>query len=168
MSKFCSELGHRVTYLFCQECEDRVCEKPQMTILPKKEKITHDVDGNAKLDPEPAQAPQKASYTRNEHSGCETCCHKCGEHTETMFGKTFQAVECRIFHNRIFTSDMVKANGCEYRDKDISQEKICLNCEHYLGGGDWGLACRADYYRLPDSTSEACGKFKRKAANNND
>jgi hypothetical protein len=79
-----------------------------------------------------------------------------------MCGKTFQAVKCHIFHNRIFTSAMVKANGCEYHNKDISREKICLNCEHYLGGGDWGLACKADYYKLPGPTSEACAKFKRK------
>jgi hypothetical protein len=79
-----------------------------------------------------------------------------------MFGKTFQAVQCTIFHNRIFTSAMVKAEGCDYHNKDIAQEKICLNCEYYLGGGDWGLACKADYYKLPSSTSEACEKFKRK------
>ena len=57
---------------------------------------------------------------------------------------------------------MVKEKGCEYHNRDIYNDKICLNCEYYLGGGDWGLACSADYYRLPESTSDACEKFKRK------
>jgi hypothetical protein len=169
MSKFCKALGRKVTYLFCQECEDRVCEKPQITILPKRENPIHDIENDKKVVSEVVHAHQEAKYAHKaSYPNCETCCHKCGEHTEKMFGQTFQAVECRIFHNRIFTSDTVKANGCEYHNKDISQEKICLNCEHYLGGGDWGLACSADYYKLPSATSEACGKFKRKEEEGSD
>ena len=163
MSKFCKALGRRVLYLECLECEDRVCERHQVTILPKKEKDVHGVDVDHKSASGPIQAPQSTSNdNKSSHPDCSTCCHKCGERQTTMFGRTFQAIQCTIFHNRVFTSTMVKAEGCEYHNKDISQEKICLNCEHYLGGGDWGLACKADYYKLPSSTDEACGKFKRK------
>lgn len=189
MAKFCPlNGGKKVVYLVCQECDNRVCEKrskyanifpkqnnesqatsmePRVTILPKKEKDANSVGDNRKVAPEPVQEPQNTSKENQViHPDCETCCHKCGERQTTMFGRTFQAIQCRIFHNRIFTSGMVKANGCDYHNKDISQEKICLNCEYYLGMGDWGLACKADYYKLPESTSKACEKFNRKADSN--
>ena len=166
MSKFCEALGRRVLYLECLECDDRVCEKknePTITILPKKEKHVNSVDLNSNTADDRAQEPQKITHDANaQHSNCDTCCHKCGECQTTMFGRTFQAVQCEIYRNRVFTSDVVAANGCEYHNKDVSQLRICLNCENYLGGGDWGLACRADYYKLPSSTSEACEKFARK------
>lgn len=183
MSKFCPITGGRVVYLVCQECTDRACEQrskyanifpkqnnesrttpmePRVTILPKKENPTHDINNNHEVVSEAVQKPQNAQdEPKAMHPGCETCMHKCGERKTTMFGRTFQAIQCKIFHNRIFTSEMVVENGCDYHNRDISQEKICLNCEHYLGGGDWGLACKADYYRLPNSTDKACAKFKR-------
>lgn len=99
---------------------------------------------------------------KSANPSCNTCCHKCGENQTSMFGKTFQAVKCNIFANRVFTNEMVAEKGCAYHNRDISQDKICLNCEHFLGLGDWGLACKADYYKLPGPTSDACEKFKRK------
>ena len=163
MSKFCPIVGKKIVYLECQECTDRVCENPKITILPKKEKPAHDTENDQEVVVEVAQ---KSNVEKGEceatHPSCETCCHKCGEHRETMFGKTFNSVNCKIFHNRIFTSAMVAEQGCDYHNRDVSQEEICMNCEHYLGGGDWGLACKADYHKLPSSTTEACEKFKRK------
>ena len=163
MAKFCPITGGRVLYLECLECEDRVCERPLVTLLPKKEKYGLNIKEETKADSEAVQEPPSTNDAKAaSHSCCETCCHKCGEHQTTMFGKTFQAVQCSIFHNRVFTSEMVKAKGCKFHNRDISQEKICLNCEHYLGGGDWGLACKANYYKLPGPTSEACGEYIRR------
>ena len=52
--------------------------------------------------------------------------------------------------------------NCEWHNKDISNEKICCNCEFFLGGGDWGLSCKKDYYTLVDSVSKACENFSKK------
>ena len=54
--------------------------------------------------------------------------------------------------------DFVK---CEYWNKDLSREKICLNCKHFIGGGDWGLSCAKDYYRLSNALSTACDDFEK-------
>lgn len=37
--------------------------------------------------------------------------------------------------------------------------KTCGNCKYFLGGGDCGLACNKDYYKLPNENSEICNEF---------
>ena len=46
--------------------------------------------------------------------------------------------------------------------KDLSQEDICFACQHFGGGGDWGLACHKHYHRLPEALSPKCEDFERK------
>lgn len=50
---------------------------------------------------------------------------------------------------------------CEYWNKDLSHEKICLNCKYLIGGGDWGLSCAKDYYKLSKALDTACDNFEK-------
>ena len=45
--------------------------------------------------------------------------------------------------------------------EDMSEEDICFNCKHFIGGGDWGLACAKHYHRLPRALDKMCedGEF---------
>ena len=46
--------------------------------------------------------------------------------------------------------------------KDLSNNNICLNCKHYLGGGDWGLSCGKDYYKLVNALDKSCDEIERR------
>jgi hypothetical protein len=182
MSKFCPILGQKVVYLVCQECEDRVCEKQRVTILPKREKAE---PANTYRDQQNCEAPTNTSsettkkripgaigFTnptqtgeRGPHPACETCCHKTGESTEQLFGIT-HVTYCEIHRNLLLNSEAISWEGCQYHNMDLSHEKICMNCDCYLGGGDWGLACSANYHALPTPLSKACEQFKPKSTDN--
>jgi hypothetical protein len=137
-----------------------------VTILPKKENATHDIENYKDRVLETIAEPQEAKYAHKpSHPNCDTCCNKCGERREALFGKTFKAVECKIFHNHVFSKEMIAENGCAYYNVDVSQKEICMNCEYYLGGGDWGLACSKHYHRLPSATTEACKDFSKRNEN---
>lgn len=168
MSKFCPITGGKIVYLECLECADRVCEKNKLniSILPKREdkSNTSNADENKqKVDKIPGAVgfnnPTQTGK-RGPHPACETCCHKTGESTQNAFGVT-HVTYCEIHRNYLINSEEVSWEGCPYHNKDMSQEKICMNCDHYLGGGDWGLACAADYHKLPNALSAACEKFKK-------
>lgn len=163
MSKFCPIVQKRVVYLTCQECEDRVCEKgPQITILPKKEKNAEVVGENKVESPGASEGSTACSQCNSgNHPACETCCHMIDKRKDHLFGKDKVITSCEVYRNYLIDSSKVAHEGCEYHNRDMSEEKICMNCEHYLGGGDWGLACAADYHRLPAPLTEACEKFKR-------
>ncbi len=60
------------------------------------------------------------------------------------------------------THAVVLPLGCSLRDKDISGERVCVNCRHFLGGCDYGLSCGKEYHRLVDPLDEACDEFERK------
>lgn len=46
-------------------------------------------------------------------------------------------------------------------DFDVQFMKICYNCKHWIGGGDWGLTCRKDYYKaFSDGFHKACDYFE--------
>lgn len=55
---------------------------------------------------------------------------------------------------------------CEYFNYDFKFHpiKICGNCQSYLGWGDWGLACRKHYHKLPTFLSDACEDFNMTAS----
>lgn len=55
-------------------------------------------------------------------------------------------------------------NDCSCFNKDLSEYKICYNCEFYLGGSDWGLFCshKDHYNHLGKFSDRACKHFKRK------
>ncbi len=163
MSKFCPITNSKVVYLVCQECEDRVCEqRPRVSILPKRaakpteeKKMSDSVNTPAEFT-NPTQTGQSGPY-----ESCETCYHKTGEYMDNIFGHT-HVTRCEVYHNRLINSEGISWEGCPYHNKDLSQERICMNCEHFLGGGDWGLACAANYHALPEALSNACDKFQKK------
>lgn len=137
MAKYCPHTHGKVVYLVCQECDDRICE--QQKYEPKEQKQNNNCSKCI----------------------CDTCINKTQEYMNKMFGREVRIIRCKIFHNALINSLQTKTE-CEYHNVDVSQEKICLNCEHYLGGGDWGLSCRKDYYKLPNATSKACEDFEWK------
>ena len=84
---------------------------------------------------------------------CADCCHF--SFTEEFYGQT--AYHCRL------TRALLSGKPCKAFNVDLSNESICINCQEFLGGGDWGLACRKHYHRLPEPLTEACEDFKKKA-----
>lgn len=60
--------------------------------------------------------------------------------------------------NRGFTT---LPENCEYKNKDVSEMKICRNCSNFLGGGDWGLSCKANYYTITQPMNVACEQFDK-------
>ena len=153
MSKYCPIVGKKVVYLTCQECDDRVCEKPEINILPKRQSVVEKKDTH--------NAEQEKCKDRGENPSCESCCNMIKQTNETMFGSTKMITYCKVFNNYLIDSDKVSIDGCQYHNKDLSGERICMNCGNFLGGGDWGLACSADYHKLPTALTEACDKFKK-------
>lgn len=164
MSKFCPHTNSKVVYLVCQECEDRICERhnrPRVTILPKKDKDTT-TDATTAQKPSESLAELSKPIISGDKPCCTSCCNCNGCNEEMLGGKLINSAKCAVYHNYVIDVNKVSINGCEYHNKDMSNEKICMNCENYLGGGDWGLACKANYYRLPNALSEACEDFKKK------
>ncbi len=86
------------------------------------------------------------------HDGtCEGCTH-CRQ--IYALGKGM-ACDCRL------TRAILLPFGCSLKGKDISGERVCVNCRHFLGGGDWGLSCSKEYHRLVDALDEACEDFEK-------
>ena len=90
---------------------------------------------------------------------CETCFHKIGTRDVFLFGAMRNCIQCDIFASRVFEG----VETCEYYNVDVKNMRICMNCNHFIGMGDWGLACGANYYALPGPTSKACEKFVAKS-----
>ena len=149
MAKFCPVVGHRVVYLTCQECDDRVCERSRQEATTQVP-ITNE---NTKSDDMTASSENKCK------ADCAICCHKMSMQEEQIGSQKHMIVRCEVLRNYLLSYNKVKELGCEHYNKDYSQEKICLNCANYLGGGDWGLACSAHYHRLPTPLTEACESF---------
>ena len=95
-------------------------------------------------------AQELINYITNVNR-CNDCCYFKGE-TECAIYK--EAYMCELTR-----TIMPNTYACPLYNKDISEEKICYNCKHFLGGGDWGLSCGADYYTLTHALDEGCEKF---------
>ena len=54
-------------------------------------------------------------------------------------------------------------NSCSIdSDENVKNMDICYNCKHWVGGGDFGLSCRKDYYIATSNGFRAvCEKFER-------
>ena len=87
---------------------------------------------------------------------CEECSHFV--HFFNI-GNWTECVQCELT-NRVIMN--YGAETCDLYNKDISEEDICFNCKHFLGGGDWGLACSKHYHSLPHALDKMCkdGEFK--------
>ena len=49
-----------------------------------------------------------------------------------------------------------------YPNTKVEDMNICYNCKHWIGGGDWGLSCRKNYYHCSvNGFDKACDKFER-------
>ena len=250
MSKFCPTVGHKVPYLTCMECDERVCEgntTPRLIILPKKEtpveepvkapepiaekieKITKtyylvqsywkvvdeqyqrhlypsyladfkmtgeslmiqsgladalkfESEADAKNWQEKAEemfndrtfdvvpfdsrifgkATPRYVVAHKDCADCANCCHCSRTHKEKFASKEIDAVSCKVHGNLIIDRNAVKEKGCPYYNLDMSDQKICMNCSKFLGGGDWGLACSAHYHSLPNPLTPACEDFDNK------
>ena len=82
---------------------------------------------------------------------CENCSHFRNNFT---IGSRTDCVQCELT-NRIMVSK--SAETCNLYNRDLSEEDICFNCRHFLGGGDWGLACAKHYHSLPKALDKMCG-----------
>lgn len=92
----------------------------------------------------------------NSEKDCKNCCYR-GPETQVC-GRT--AYVCSLTHVVLFGNQALK---CDLYNRDLSKEDVCYNCDYYMGGGDWGLACRKHYHRLPNATSKICDDFARKS-----
>lgn len=157
MAKYCPVVGHRVVYLTCLECEDKVCMRPSVPVEEPQKKANNDNDN---LTNEEQAAP--AASTNKCEADCKKCCHNISVSEEKIGAQTFMISRCQVYRNYLLQYKKVQELGCEHFNKDYSQERICMNCAHYLGGGDWGLACSAHYHRLPSALDPACESFKKR------
>lgn len=71
--------------------------------------------------------------------------------------KDQECVICELTHTILKAECYLK---CNLYNVNLSKEKICLNCEHYLGGNDWGLACSVDYHMLCEALDNMCKNGK--------
>lgn len=56
--------------------------------------------------------------------------------------------------------------SCTYLTDDdkVEDMDICYNCQHWIGGGDWGLSCAKNYYNCSHNGFDiACEQFERKS-----
>lgn len=78
-------------------------------------------------------------------------CRKCG------YYNTFKRL-CKITN----VCNMTSCDYLSYGEK-VEDMDICYNCEHWIGGGDWGLSCAKNYFNCShNGFDKACEQFKRK------
>ena len=85
---------------------------------------------------------------------CSNCCHCSG----TAYIGNYLMYNCKI------SSLITNGNPCSHYNEDVSDKKICYNCNHFLGeNGDFGLCCALHYNKLSCCMDAACDDFNRKA-----
>lgn len=87
---------------------------------------------------------------------CEDCKYL-KVNTCTIKGKIIHTKVCSVTH-------YVNPTSCDIISyQEIEQSNICFNCKHWIGGGDFGLSCKKDYYLLESNGFRtACEKYERK------
>lgn len=73
--------------------------------------------------------------------------------------------KCKISN----TKTSVTKYNCERikSDEDIEKMYICFNCKHWIGGGDFGLSCKKDYYIAEiNGFRKSCDLFEAKNISN--
>lgn len=73
------------------------------------------------------------------------------------FGRPFCFCELT---NHVLVRDV--GSTCEYYNKDMSSEKMCYSCKHFLGGTDWGLSCAKQYNVIVCGLDRACDLYEAK------
>ena len=86
-------------------------------------------------------------------------CEDCKYFSQYWTFRNKKYVQCKLTNAVLTDQDMEK---CDYSKVNLDGMDICLNCKHYMGGGDWGLACSKHYHALPKATDRMCkdGEFK--------
>lgn len=85
-------------------------------------------------------------------------CHYCKEANIQLKTGMYISNSCDITHT-------LNKKSCDYiiSDAEVEDMNICYNCKHWIGGGDWGLSCRKDYYiTSTNGFNEACEQSERK------
>jgi len=95
----------------------------------------------------------KSRYEQINNNEKSLLCKDCRYYNGEISIGNFKAYGCKL------TNTIIVGTGCDLKNKDFSNEKICYNCKHFLGGNDWGLSCKKDYYKLVGSFDEACKDF---------
>lgn len=71
-------------------------------------------------------------------------------------GKEYTNYTCEITHRCNPKSCIIK------NDENIIYMDICYNCKYWIGGGDFGLSCKKNYYHCSaNGFDKACEQFER-------
>lgn len=81
-----------------------------------------------------------------------SACDGCRWHEVTEPTSGFQLTHLCVLLN---TWPFVLPETCQWRNYEMEQHRICGTCKHFLGMGDWGLACRMHYHKLPNAVTDA-------------
>lgn len=57
---------------------------------------------------------------------------------------------------------------CAYFNADMTQAPVCYSCKYFLGGADWGLACKKNYYKLCHALDPKCEEYELKGSVGNE
>ena len=81
-------------------------------------------------------------------------CDKC---KYCKYIKVYQTTMCVISHK-------IQPSYCDLiSEAEVENMDICYNCEYWIGGGDWGLSCKKDYYNCSaNGFDKACKFFNKK------
>lgn len=73
---------------------------------------------------------------------------------------------CTSCGERYETATMMDGNLLRAREAIKNPVYKCGTCQHFIGGGDWGLCCTKDYY-LHYEYSDSCDKYEPKDGGSN-
>lgn len=78
--------------------------------------------------------------------------------------KYWRKLEDRFVDNMCNITHMCNTKSCTLpSDEVVESLPICYNCQHWYGGGDWGLSCAKNYYNCSSNGfDEACEQFERR------
>lgn len=80
-------------------------------------------------------------------------CENCNHYKESFEFRGRNCIACELTNNIIVNEH---AEKCSFYNKDMSEEDICFNCKHFIGGGDWGLSCAKHYHKLTEALNKMC------------
>ena len=91
MAKFCPVVGHRVVYLTCQECDDRVCERSRQETTTRAP-----TTNNTKSDDKTVRSEAKHEESTPDKckADCAICCHKMSLQEEQIGKSRLGCIVC--------------------------------------------------------------------------
>lgn len=78
--------------------------------------------------------------------------------------KYFSELNHDFYCGRCDITNVYNTKSCTLSsDEDVEHLPICYNCQHWYGGGDWGLSCAKHYYNCSNNGfDKACEQFEGK------